>query len=344
MAVVMAKTHAVADLLCAGMSPTDIARRLQIARSTIYKIKKKLECTGTVKRKPGSGRPRSVRTSGVIKRVKQRIKANPVRSIRKMASELDVSVTSMRRIIKDDLNMKSRARIKVPLLTQAQKYTRLQRSKVLINDLKHAAQGRVILFSDEKIFNVDAHSNRRNDRWIGNDATNAPDAVRYTNCTKHPASVMVFGLIASDGKKMPPVFIPSGVRINAEAYLEILCTKVKPWVEANYPDRNYVFQQDGAPAHTAKKTQEWLEKNLAGFWPKEMWPPQSPDLNPLDYSVWATVEESACKKSHPSVDTLKKSVGRAWNRMTSPYILRTCKVFRKRLEAVVAASGGHFEK
>lgn len=340
----MKQTQAIADLLHAGVSPTDIARQLQIARSTIYKIKKKLECGETLDRKPGSGRPRSARIKGVIKRVKQRIRANPVRSIRKMASDLDVSVTSMRRIVKSDLKMKSRARVKVPLLTEAQKATRLQRSKVLINDMKHAAPGRTILFSDEKIFTVDVCNNRRNDRWIGNDPANVPDAVKYTNSTKHPASVMVFGLVASDGKKMPPVFIPSGVRINTEAYLKILSAEVKPWVEANYPEGNYVFQQDGAPAHTAKKTQKWLDENLADYWRKEMWPPQSPDLSPLDYSIWATVEESACKKSHPSVKALQNSIARAWAKMTSAYIQRTCRAFRKRLEAVVADMGGHIEK
>jgi transposase len=37
-----------------------------------------------------------------------------------------------------------------------------------------------------------------------------------------------------------------------------------------------------------KKAQKWLEENLPGnvsFLPKELWPPYSPDLNPLDYSV-----------------------------------------------------------
>ena len=58
----------------------------------------------------------------------------------------------------------------------------------------------------------------------------------------------------------------------------------------NYPEGNYVFQQDGAPAHTSKRTEEF---NLVAVWTKEMWPPQSPDLNPLDYSIWANVEKDA---------------------------------------------------
>ena len=119
---------------------------------------------------------------------------------------------------------------------------------------------------------------------------------------------MVFGLISSDGKKMPPVFIPSEVRINTDKYLDIMNEKVKPRVIANYPDGNDVFQQDDAPAHISKRTQEWLDTNLQAFWSKDMWTPQSPDLNPLDYSMWATAEDSACKKPHPSVAALEKSI------------------------------------
>ena len=37
-----------------------------------------------------------------------------------------------------------------------------------------------------------------------------PEHVKYTFKTKHPASVMMFGLISSDGLKMLLVFIKSG--------------------------------------------------------------------------------------------------------------------------------------
>ncbi|QQP35545.1 Transposable element tcb2 transposase, partial [Caligus rogercresseyi] len=45
----------------------------------------------------------------------------------------------------------------------------------------------------------------------------------------------------------------------------------------------YTFQQDLAPAHTAKLVQSWLKKNVPNFWDFNTWPPNSPDLNPCDY-------------------------------------------------------------
>ena len=48
----------------------------------------------------------------------------------------------------------------------------------------------------------------------------------------------------------------------------------------------FIFQQDGAPAHMARVTQEWLHTNCLEIIEKDRWPPNFPDLNPLDYHVW----------------------------------------------------------
>ena len=43
-------------------------------------------------------------------------------------------------------------------------------------------------------------------------------------------------------------------RLTAAAYIDVLVTKILPWVR-KITNANYVFQQDGAPAHTAKIVQ-----------------------------------------------------------------------------------------
>ena len=106
---------------------------------------------------------------------------------------------------------------------------------------------------------------------------------------------------------------------------------------------SYVFQQDGAPAHTARKVQSWMEENME-FWPKTFWPPQSPDLNPLDYSIWWQIESKACKVRHSNIAALKSSVNQEWDQMNADYIIKVCQAFRRRLTAVIAAEGGHIHK
>ena len=76
----------------------------------------------------------------------------------------------------------------------------------------------------------------------------------------------------------------------------------------------------------------------------EVLSPQSPDLNPLDYSVWINIESKACKVRHSSVEYLKSSVNRSWAPMRKDYIRKVCKGFLPRLSRVITVEGGHIEK
>lgn len=112
---------------------------------------------------------------------------------------------------------------------------------------------------------------------------------------------------------------------------------------ANYPDGNYVFQQDGAPCHTARTTQEFLQTSGILFWNKDMWPPSSPDLNSLDFAIWTRVETEACRVPHPNLDALRAAIRRAWDNMESSFVTKVCASFRRRLEAVVSSEGDYIE-
>lgn len=79
------------------------------------------------------------------------------------------------------------------------------------------------------------------------------------------------------------------------------------------------------------------------FWLKSMWPPYSPDANPLDFSFWLHVEARACSICHPNVDALKAAVNKHWDGMDPDYIIKVCKAFGKHLEAIIMADGGYIE-
>ena len=46
----------------------------------------------------------------------------------------------------------------------------------------------------------------------------------------------------------------------------------------------FIFQQDGARAHTAKDTVAYLKDNVPEFIGPKNWPPNSPDLNHVEYN------------------------------------------------------------
>jgi len=53
----------------------------------------------------------------------------------------------------------------------------------------------------------------------------------------------------------------------------------------------FISQHDGVPAHTAKLAQDWIATNCSEFIGKGEWPPNSSDVNPLDYHVWGVMLE-----------------------------------------------------
>ena len=53
---------------------------------------------------------------------------------------------------------------------------------------------------------------------------------------------------------------------------------------------DFIFMQDGVRCHTSAASIEYLEENVPTLLPPDMWPPQSPDLNPLDYGIWDILE------------------------------------------------------
>lgn len=337
-----AKRNAILDLIHAGKSSKEISLALNVHRNTVNNVRKLFLQAGGVKKRSGGSR-KSMRTKQLIQKVRRRIKTNPWRSVRKMAKEMGVSNTTLQRIVKKDLHATSRAITTKQLVTEDSKEKREARAKLLLNDVKHSS-GRVTIFSDEKLFCVDRVLNRRNSRYISSEKVeDVPEHVKHVYKTKHPAKVMVLGVVASHGKKCPIIFIPQNDKVNSDVYINLLTKNVLPWLRKTYPDNNYVWQQDGAPCHTSRKTQKFLQDNMAEFWGKDMWPPNSPDLNPLDYSIWASIEKEACKKPHSSVSSLKASIRQAWGKMDPEYIRKTCKSFRPRLEAVLAKNGRLFE-
>ena len=119
-------------------------------------------------------------------------------------------------------------------------------------------------------------------------ATNNRDVPRVIK-TKFPATVMVFGVVSSEGHIMPPHIFKVGLKVNTKVYLDVLKSVLIPWCNQVAGGRPWVWQQDSAPAHKSKETQAWLPKECYDFVPFSHWP-SSPDLNPLDYFVWSYVE------------------------------------------------------
>jgi len=78
-----------------------------------------------------------------------------------------------------------------------------------------------------------------------------------------------------------------------------------------FSGQEWVFKQDSVPSRKAKTTQEWLWRNLLAFISTENWLSGSADLKPLDNKLWAVLEDTACRKHHNSLESLRRSFVKA---------------------------------
>ncbi|QQP39326.1 Uncharacterized protein FKW44_020178 [Caligus rogercresseyi] len=241
-----------------------------------------MEGMDPISRKPGTGEYNKKRSGRFLDLLQEDIKKEPTKSMRKMAAERNVAPITV-----------NSADIKASFdgHHEGQKVREL---KKVLNFFKHNGES-IKIYSDKKIVTV--------------------DAVEGYYRTKHPAQVMVLGIVASDGNTS------SG---------PIRRYKVLPWLKRTFPRNNYVFTQDGAPAHTSKKVQELCKGNMASFWPSS-----SPDVNPLDFAVWGFLEGKTTKTSHPSVEDLKATITKEWDNMSEDFIKTRCPSVRPRIEAII---------
>ena len=75
-----------------------------------------------------------------------------------------------------------------------------------------------------------------------------------------------------------------------------------------------------------------------------LWPPNSPDLNPVDYAIWGIMQERVYNKGKiANVEELRQRIVDEWERLDQRIIDGAVKEWRTRLRACAAAEGGQFE-
>ena len=72
----------------------------------------------------------------------------------------------------------------------------------------------------------------------------------------------------------------------------------------------FILHQDEAPAHTARDTVVLLTQETPEFIKPNLWLPNNPDLNPVDYGIWGVMQEKVYQSKISSVDELKNQISR----------------------------------
>ena len=141
------------------------------------------------------------------------------------------------------------------------------------------------------------------------------------------------------------VFIEPGAKVNSEYYCQhVLGAGLLPDIRARCQRYSWTLQHDGAPSHTARNTLTYLRRENVTFIEPDMWPPNSPDLNPVDYAVWSALQQMVYQRRRfTTINQLKQAIVTEWGKLSQRFIDRAIGQWRRRLECVFQQQGGHIE-
>ena len=193
-------------------------------------------------------------------------------------------------------------------------------------------------FSDEKFFDINGVNNAKNDREWAIDRADADLKGGIKQKRNFPQKIMAW--LGACSKGLTPLVIFDGGTVNHAWYID----GVLP-VALKYGNQvlggNWTFQQDGAKSHTHHSTQQWCRHNFPSFLDKDQWPLNSPDLNPLDYSIWnelvTTINWDKFKSKTTLIDQFQSSV----RKIRESVVFDCCAYWTNRLYPISLNDGDY---
>ena len=145
-------------------------------------------------------------------------------------------------------------------------------------------------------------------------------------------SILIWGCMSANGTGN---FHCIDGNLDQLGYNNILKANVKQSAAKLGLGRNFIFQQDNDPKHTAQINREWLIWNIA----KQLGtPPQSADLNPIEH-LWSILKPRVHKRKPSSIPELKRIVTEEWCKISRSTCQKLVNSMQRRCQAVIKAKG-----
>ncbi len=243
-----------------------------------------------------------------------------------------ISEHTTRRTLKQ-MGSSSRRTHRVLLLSDKNRKRRLQFTQAhqnwTIEDCKNVA------WSDESRFLL-RHSDGRVRIWRKEHESMDPSCLVSTD-QAGGGGVMLWGIFS--WHTLGPL-VPIEHRLNATVYLSIVADHVHPFMTTVYPSSDGYFQQDIAPCHKAQIISDWFLEHENEFTLLK-WPPQSPDLNPIEH-LWDVVErEIRIMDVQPTnLQQLHVAIMSIWTKISKECFQNLVESMPRRIKAVLKAKGG----
>lgn len=207
-----------------------------------------------------------------------------------------------------------------PLLTEAHREKRMAWAEANVD-----TDWNKVVFTDEttfKLFQVRKKVWRRKGE------------VKIRQTVKHPLKVHVWGCFSAKGWGRICTFTKN---LNAQ-----LLTKIYQWGLLGTSKKwfgndtsKWVLQEDNDPKHTSKLAQQWKAQNNVN---RMAWPPQSPDLNPIE-NAWKVLKSNVAHHHPKTKGALVRAIQNEWGRLPMEYAQALVKSMPRRIDQVLEVEG-----
>ena len=240
----------------------------------------------------------------------------------------DVPIRTVNHLLTEILGCSIKKKARCQLLTEEQKKKRIDYSTAHLNDDISKT-----IYTDESTFELHFSTGKR--RCLPGQHPGPSNEVKY------PEKVMVWGAVSLCGTFE---IIILNENVNAETYIATLDKFFKGFKEAapGVSLSQIVFQQDGASAHTAKKTQQYLKSKKITL--LEHWPPNSPDLSPIE-PIWSWMKHEIKKMTLKNRSDLEAAITEVWGRIPRAVVEGVINGYPTRLAECILSDGektGHY--
>uniref|UniRef100_A0A6P7GMR5 Uncharacterized protein LOC114344564 n=1 Tax=Diabrotica virgifera virgifera TaxID=50390 RepID=A0A6P7GMR5_DIAVI len=320
-------------------------QRITPHHSVFALIHNRLSETGMLKRNSNStGRFRTVRNVMVEQAILDEIDVHPETSTRIIANTLNISHSSVWRVLKEQQLYPYHIQ-RVQALLPRDFPQRARFCEWLTHEMRQNPQFlNNVFFTDEAHFSRVAIINFHNNHvWADQ---NPHEIIEHH--FQNVFSVNVWIGIVGDNL-IGPHFLAQP--LNGISYTSFLQNDLPELLEdiALNIRQNMWFMHDGAPVHFCRTARQHLDVTYPNHWigrgGPQHWPPRSPELNPCDLCFWGYLKSLVYTTPIVDINDLKNRIQIACDtiRNTPQIFERVRQSMTRRLRSCILARGGHFQ-
>ncbi len=306
----------------------DIAVNIGCSKSQAGLWRKRFFDGESLERRSGSGRPEKL-TARESRQVVLKAKRDPpitCNEIREEISREDVCLSTITRAIHTHGELDSYWQTNKVMISKVNQEKRVKWCK----DHLHwtVEDWRKVVFSDESPFVLRFNGRRR--VWRRHNERYHVKALKgqFKNDTK----INVWGCFCAHG--VGRLHLIEGI-MDSKVYVKILDNALRPSVKALFGRKPYIFHQDNDSKHKSKFTMEYIED--VGL-PYLVWPPQSPDLCPLE-NLWSILDQRFEMRKPKNAADLFQDLTKEWVGLDKDLLTKLVDSMPERIDAVIRAKG-----